>query len=281
MINFQPSGLSDIKNLRKNYFYDIRLSQELFIEWMIREGECHKIYDEAQEIGYYIISKDHILLEFCLIIEFIPRKEEIFNQILNVHALRKIYCKSFDPVLLSCCQMFQKSSKVIMASFQDYTKGINNIDYGNNLRIRLATEADIPLLLTYESELYRSPEELEYTAKNNMIYIFERDHFLIGCGYMIRILPDRNFHNISMWVNPEFRRQGYATLIVSHLKKLCFGHSYTPVASCDVDNFAAKKTLEKSGLVSKHCIIEFNVQKKIVIKEKRAEYKSGQLFIRF
>ena len=59
-----------------------------------------------------------------------------------------------------------------------------------------------------------------------------------GCGYLIRVLPDKEILDVGMWVNPVFRRQGYATLIISHLKETCLKAGYTPIAGCAADNIA-------------------------------------------
>ena len=61
-----------------------------------------------------------------------------------------------------------------------------------------------------------------------------------GCGYLIRVLPDKEILDVGMWVNPVFRRQGYATLIISHLKETCLKAGYTPIAGCAADNIVSK-----------------------------------------
>lgn len=260
MILFEPVNVIALKNLRMNYFYEIKLSQELFIEWEVQNnGRYYKILiNETHEIGYFILSKDDILVEFYLIQDYLTEKESIFSKILQTYSVRKVYCKTFDSILLICSQLFSRSARVMATIFRDYVNGIN-IELESSMRIRLARESDINQLLSYDSGLYETPEELRYTVSNRMVYMFEKENTLVGCGYLIKILPDKNFYDIGMWVNPDFRNMGYAAMIISHLKKLCFSHGYVPVCGCPVENTASRKTLEKNGFISKHAIIEFEV----------------------
>lgn len=90
-----------------------------------------------------------------------------------------------------------------------------------------------------------------------MILCTKRMECFWGCGYLIRVLPDKEILDVGMWVNPVFRRQGYATLIISHLKETCLKAGYTPIAGCAADNIASRRTLEKCGFMTKHCAIVF------------------------
>lgn len=263
MIEFATTDLQQIKNLRTSYFFEIKLSQELFIEWMISKSSCFKIYDDSHEIGYFIINPEGILLEFYLITEYLNEKERIFSQIIAKHSAIKVYCKSFDQVLLTCSHTFSRASFITGTIFRDYNKSIH-IDYENQFKPRLAKKSDIPALLLYEdSELFQSPEELEFTVSNRMLFMFEKEGVLIGCGYLIKVLPEKIYYDIAVWTNPRFRQKGFGTMIISYLKRHCFSHGYTPVCGCAVENSIARKVLERNGFIAKHCIIEFSLQKRI------------------
>jgi len=58
-----------------------------------------------------------------------------------------------------------------------------------------------------------------------------------------------------MVVAKEYRRKGIATYIINKLKEHCYNKNVIPIASCDCKNIASKKTLEKSGMISNHRII--------------------------
>lgn len=257
MIQIESGELSAIKALRDNYFEDIVLPQELYLEWLVAEGSYFRIYKEKEVIGYFIKSKDNELIEFYLISSMLYDKEDIFKQIIDRYAIKQAYCKSFDAVLLTCCHTFCKSSKLFGTIFRDYTNEVfMKVDQG--IRIRPALESDIAQLLTYKGgELYETQEELNYMVSEQIISLFEKGGRLIGCSYLTQILPNRNYYDIGMWVNPDFRGKGYASMIVAHLKKYCFEHNYIPVCGCAADNIASRKTLEKNGFISKYSLIEF------------------------
>lgn len=258
-IHFEFVDHSSIKDLRNRCLDESAYPQELFIEWMVIAGDCVKITENRNIAGYFVRSKENILTEFFLSDEYITRKEEIFERILHAFSVTKVYCKSFDHLLLTCCHTYCKSSKIIGTIFRDHTNDIL-FEIEDELSVRFATESDIPFLLTFEDELYEDPEELKYTVTNKMLLLFEKGKQLIGCGYLIRILPDRNYYDIGMWTASNFRKQGYATKIIAYLKKYCFENGYIPVCGCASDNVASRKTLEKNGFRSKHCIIEFDFE---------------------
>ena len=260
-MQFKTTDLPELKVIRENYFKTIQLSQELFIEWIVTKGKYYKIIQDREIIGYVIISEENILVEFHVIVEYVAKKEEIFLQVLNQFSIKKAYCKSFDSLLLTCCLTYSKSSGIIGTIFREYTN-TTSCDWDNSLFVRIAEEKEIPFLLTFDSELYESPEELDYMVRNKMVYLFEKGEQLIGCGYLIKILPDKNFYDIGMWTNPDFREQGYATKIIAYLKKYCFQNNYIPVCGCAVDNIASRKVLERNGFISRHCIVEFDFKSK-------------------
>lgn len=257
MIQFSPIELSEIMYLRDEYLNEIKLSQELMLEWLINEGHCFIIQEDLEIIGYFIKADDDYLLEFYLKYKFLTRKEEVFQLILEQGFIKNAFCKSFDSVLLTCCHTFSKSNRIFGTIFRDYSPELN-IEWDKDFQVRLATEEDISRLLKYESELYESPEELNFTVSNRMLHMFEKGGNLIGCGYLIHILPNRNFYDIGMWTNPEFRGQGYAKKIISYLKIHCLEYGYEPVCGCEVNNIASRKALEANGFVSKHCVLLFS-----------------------
>lgn len=159
---------------------------------------------------------------------------------------------------MTCCHAFSKSSKLLGTLFRDYTHEIS-VQVDDSINIRLAQQRDIPHLLTYDSDLYETVEELQYTVSGNMVYMFEKNEKLIGCGYLIKILLDKHYYDIVMWVNPDFRHCGYASMIISYLKNYCLSKNYIPVCGCASDNIASRKTLERNGFLSKYCLIEFTV----------------------
>ena len=178
-------------------------------------------------MGYFIQSEEGELIEFYLSDELLSRKEEIFGRVLKEFQIKSAFCKSFDDLFMACCHAYCQSSEVGGYLFRFFTDEIV-MPLQDGITVRKAKEIDIPLLLTHDSDLYESPEELNYTVSHRMILMYEKDGALLGCGYFIRVLPGKDIFDVGMWVNPAFRRQGYATMIISHLKESCLKAGYTP-----------------------------------------------------
>lgn len=256
MIEFKAAPTASLKELRESYFDSLRYPQELHCEWLVAKGTSYCIEADGENIGYFICSDDNQLVEFYLLDKELSGKEEIFGRLLEEFQIKSAFCKSFDDLFMSCCFAFYRSARIGGWLFRFYNDEIV-MPLAEGVIVRKAKEIDIPLLLTHDSDLYESPEELNYTVSNRMILMYEKEGVLLGCGYLIRVLPEKEIFDVGMWVNPAFRHQGFATMIISHLKETCFKAGYTPIAGCAADNVASRKTLERCGFMTKHCAIVF------------------------
>jgi len=258
MIQLIETEINDIASLREDYFHSLAEFQELYLELLIEQSSVYKIEFEGTPIGYAMKTADHILVEFHVIDRFVPHSTDVFQTIVHDLAIRAIYCKSFDSLLLSCCLTNSYSYRLNGTLFRDYVDS-EKVEM-NGISIRFAEDKDYPFLLQQEDDLYETPEELERFVGGNNVIMFQRNNQLLGCGYLIRVHPNYNYYDIGMWVNPVYRRQSIATMIISYLKDLCIGNGWTPICGCAFDNIASQKTLEKNGFISKHKLIEFTVR---------------------
>lgn len=148
------------------------------------------IEQDGKRIGYFIQSEEGDLVEFYLLDKLLFRKEEIFGRVLKEFQIKSAFCKSFDDLFMACCHAFGQSSKIGGYLFRFFTEEIV-VSLPEGVTVHKAKEIDIPLLLTYDSDLYESPEELNYTVSHRMMLMYEKDGTLLGCGYLIRVLPDK------------------------------------------------------------------------------------------
>jgi len=257
MINIEKAELNEISQLRADYLNSLSEFQELYLEMFIADSQIYKIGFNEICIGYVIKTTDNILIEFYIIDKFIAIYSDIFQVIINDLGINTIYCKSFDSLLLSCC-MKEKYIYILIGSlFRDYFA--TDKFSMNDLTIKFAENNDYDFLLQQEDGLYESPKELERFVNGKNIIMFQRNSQLLGCGFLIKIHANYDYYDIGMWVNPIFRKQGIATMIISYLKDTCIQNNWKPICGCDIDNIASQKTLEKNGFFSKHKLIEFKV----------------------
>ncbi len=256
LTKFKKVEFDEIKEYRNQYLDSIYESQELYIEWIVLKSD-YFIIEIEEPVGYFIISPENIMVEFYLTKSSIKYCEWIFKKVMEEFKVEKIYCKSFDSLLMKCCHKRSMSYEIIGTLFRDYID--TEMDDMSEYLIRKATKDDIPCLLLQKDELYESEDELYLLVKNNNIYMYYFEGQLVGCGFIIKVLEDRNYYDIGMWVKTEYRNRGIASRIISNLKGACIKNHMIPICGCAVDNIASKKTLEKNGFHSKHDLIEYKV----------------------
>ncbi|MBP1672769.1 MAG: hypothetical protein H6Q25_584 [Bacteroidetes bacterium] len=257
MIQILKVELNEISSLRFDYLDSLIEFQELFLEMFIDDSTIYKIEFNGNLIGYSIITVDNILIEFYIIDKYVPICSDAFQFIVNELAIQTIYCKSFDSLLLNCCFINSYPYTLIGSLYRNYvTTDKFTMD---NMTIRFAEEKDYIFLLQQKGELYETPEELKRFVNGNNIIMFFRDSQLLGCGYLIKVHDHYNYFDIGMWVNPDFRNQGIATMIISYLKETCIINNWIPICGCAIENVASQRTLEKNGFISKHKLIKFTI----------------------
>ena len=255
MIKITKVELLEIELYRIDYLNSLPEFQELYLELFVENGEVYKIVENKFFLGYFIKTEDNILVEFYLIDQHKSKCEAIFQTIINEITIESIYCKSFDALLLNYCMKNKMKYEIMGTLFRNYVH--SDFFVIPNISVRVAEMRDYPFLLQQEGDLYETPEELErFVSKKNVI-LFHKDDQLIGCGYLIKIHKQFNYYDIGMWVNPNFRQQGIATMIISYLKNHCIKNNWIPIAGCAADNIASQKTLEKNGFYSQYSFIEF------------------------
>lgn len=259
MIKIEKTDFAEIDSLRMDYLNSLSEFQELYLEMMVENSACYTIIGNGISVGYAILTMDNILVEFYLIEEFIHHSDDYFKTLIHELSVSKIYCKSFDYLLLTCCLRNSFGYTLEGTLFRNYIE--TNAFPVDDLTIRYADYTDYPFLLQQKDELYETPQELETFVKGHNIIMFHKNNQLLGCGYLIKIHPNWNYYDIGMWVNTDFRKQGVATRIISYLKDTCLKNNWRPICGCAIDNVASKKTLEKNGFRSKHSLIKFDTNK--------------------
>jgi predicted acetyltransferase len=259
MVTFKKREYDAIKDYRNKYLDSIYEAQELYIEWIVQKSDYY-IIEIDETVGYVIISPEKIIVEFYLLPGNIKNCEWIFEKIINEFGVEKVYCKSFDALLLKCSLTNSLSHQVFGTLFRNFRD--SDADAMEEFLIKRATEADLPYLLLQKDELYESEEELQTLIANKNIYMYHLEDQLVGCGFLIKILNDRNFYDIGMWVKTSCRNKGFGRRIIANLKGYCLTNNLIPVCGCAADNLASRKTLEKNGFFSKYDLIEFTLTEK-------------------
>jgi predicted acetyltransferase len=262
MITIKKADLIEIDALRNDYLKSLPEFQELFLEIMMDHSQFYTLVKNDETIGYAIKNSEDVLIEFYLKDRYIPGSSEYFKKVIDELSVKKVFCKSFDYLLLNCCLVQNYSYSLVGCMFRDFYE--TEIIKDDGLSIRHANETDVPLLLQQTddlAELYGTAEQLDHFIKNKNVFLFSKQNKLLGCGTIIRTHKNRNFYDIGVWVSSDYRKLGYATQIICYLRDYCISNNWKPTCGCAIENVASRKTLEKSGFISKHSLIQFEVTK--------------------
>jgi RimJ/RimL family protein N-acetyltransferase len=260
LINFLEVTDYEIDELRNEYLKSLPEFQELYLELMFNDALFYEIIDNNELIGHAIKTPQNVLIEFYIKERFIPKSSVYFNLTINELLIKNVYCKSFDYLLLNCCLIESYPYSLVGSLFRDFHEPTTRKQ--NTLSIRRATEPDIPLILNQKDdliELYETTDQLSTFIKNKNIFLFFDQDNLLGCGTIIRTHKNWNYHDIGVWVKSEFRKQGFASLIILYLIDFCVNNNWIPTCGCAIENVASHRTLERSGFISKHKLINFEV----------------------
>lgn len=255
-IVIQKADYSELEPLRNQYLQSLPEFQELYLELLVSGGNYFIILKNNNAVGYVITTPDNILVEYYIVNEAAAESPAIFQKALSQLNIDKVWCKSFDFLLLDACLLKFNKHEVIGTLFRDYISSPNF--FSGELTVNTAQESDLPFLLQQQDGLFETPEELEMFVKQGSILLLKRNNELVGCGFLIKIHESWNYYDVGMWVNPAFRNKGFAVQIISYLKNYCLANNIEPVCGCAFENIASQKTLEKNGFFSKHKLLEFS-----------------------
>ena len=250
-------SLKNIADLRTQYLDSLPEAQEYYLELLMKNSRTFLISANGHRIGYFIIGDHANLLEYFLLPEVQTRADTILEQIIHKFALKSALCKTFDPLLLSCCVQYQKQVSVGGFLFREYHP-VPNPPVFLDITHRLATIQDFPKLCAINVEIFEEDDEIREYIEKQRIFLFEKSQDLVGFGIFTRIIADRPEHDIGMLVDKPFQRQGYGQFIIRFLTDFCMENGWQPVCGCAYENTASRRTLEKAGYISKHRLLNFS-----------------------
>lgn len=257
MIEIIKTSAEKLESFRIKYLDLLPVFQDAYLEFLICESDSYELFSDNHLIGYALVTKDNILLEFFIETKFSAISVDVFTLIVSELGIKSVYCKSFDFLLLDCCLTKKLSYSPIGCLYRDYIG--NNIQRRSELVFRYADNSDLPFMYNQDDEVFEPKELLDSFIRNKGIVILHHNDLIIGCGFLTQIHPEYKYFDIGVWVSPENRMKGYATQIMSFLMDLCLRNDRLPVVGCDINNTASQRMLKGLGFVSKYKLIEFKI----------------------
>jgi GNAT superfamily N-acetyltransferase len=250
--------LSGIRNYRTEYLNSLPEFQELFLEIMIREGDCYLLQLNGEEMGYAIVNTRGVLIEFYVRKNYLRYSQAFFTKLLNDLSISELYCKSFDALLLKNCMLHALPYTVIGVLYRGYAEA--SIPLDPEVRLEKAGLSSKTFLLGQDDsikELFETEQQLlEFIQNEHVFLAFHKDAF-IGCGMVLRTHPDWDFCDLGVWVEPSCRGKSRGSQILLYLRAFALQNALRPSCGCAIENRASQKMIEKSGFVSRHAMLCF------------------------
>ena len=181
-----------------------------------------------------------------------------FNQIIAELSIIDIYCKSFDYLLLSNCLFNSYSYELLGALYRDYCK--KEILKDPALVMKQADQTSAMLIMSQDEsiqELFETETQLRDFIKTDRVFIFSIGKSFVGCGSILKTIKGWNCCDLGVWVHPNYRKLGIGSQIILNLREFALEKGMKPTCGCAIDNIASQSTIEKSGYISKHKLINF------------------------
>lgn len=183
----EKTTIDRINKFRTDYLNSLPEFQELFIEIMVSSSDYYLFKSDSKEIGYAIINKEGILIEFYLIDKFTNKGKEFFRQFIKDLSIANVYCKSFDSQLLSNCLLCSFPYSVLGLLYRDY--GEPTIEKDLEISMERVSLSSVGLILGQDDSikvLFDTEQQLIEFIKNENVFTFSKNDELIGCGMVIR-----------------------------------------------------------------------------------------------
>lgn len=222
----------------------------------IGDSECYEIIYDDKIIGHFSVDSQKTLVQFYVSKEYYQYKEIVFKHIIASDMVEKAAVSTLESEFIALCLDYQKSIYVDSYLFIDNEKIKNELDIFRNISFtfRLAQKSDIDTIKNKCDSAFEG--YYEDLIGNDQLFVLYDGVDLLGIGeFRTSKTHGGQYGDIGMCVAESYWRKGIGTYIVDQLKDHCYSKGVIPMAACDVQNIASRKTLEKSGLITNHRII--------------------------
>jgi predicted acetyltransferase len=259
MIELKETFSTEVKSSLQNaYIENLRTPIDGYWQNIkISGSDCYEIMYDNKIVGHFSVDAQKTLVQFSVSKDYFIHAQEVFKYVITSNLVEKAAVSTKEPEFMALCLDYQKSLSVDSYLFIDNEKVKFELDNFKDVSFRLAQNSDID---TIKYKCYPAFEGYyEDLIENDQLFVLYDGNNLLGIGeFRISKTHGRKYGDIGMHVVEGYFRKGIGTYIIIQLKELCYSRSLIPMASCDAQNIASKKTLEKSGFITNHRIIYVN-----------------------
>ena len=170
------------------------------------------------------------------------------------------HASTFDPIALAACASSLRSYEVLGCSFRTLVPAA--LPTPNPLPPeRLATLDDVDRVgEANHPEVFDDPGDTAVWVGNGWVTLFELPGGLAGFGLCTPTGPKTPACDVGIRVCAPYQRRGLGAWIVQRMAARAKSQGLVPTAGCAIDNAVSRRTLERTGFVADHRLLQFELR---------------------
>lgn len=221
-----------------------------------------EIRDSSNVIGYACIGDNNVSLQFYIIPEYRKQGVELFRQFIQELDIKNGIVGTNNPVYLSLALHTGRKPDIHTYLFEPGFETTVNDKKGD---FKMCTPEDIERIVVHGHKSVGASKEwltgyFGDLIEKGEVFVLEKKGEIIGTCEVRKSATAPAYADIGMIVAPEFRKQGYGTLLLNKAKTIAIEWSKIPICSCEKDNTGSLKSIQNCGFVSNYQLlaIDFN-----------------------
>lgn len=160
----------------------------------------------------------------------------------------------------SLCLDLQKNISLHSYLFRDH-KHIELPSSMSNSIFKKADKQELDdIVLFYKKNTEGAGEWIEGFLHKRLnreeLFVLYDQQTLIATGEYIPSQKQQPYADLGMVVDQAYRGRGLGSFMLTQLKRYCYETGYKPICSCEANNYASKKAIEKAGFISEQRIVK-------------------------
>lgn len=244
--------------MRARHLASLQEPQELFLERRVTHGSTWLIEQNDAPAGYAVVEDGGKLLELFYDDSLEPGLAELFSTLTAAANIKSCLYQSFDPGMEKLAAAVRAQVEPIGILFRTVLNPHHQAR--QDVSMRPATETDLPAIAGINDGFFADKNEVRRYLDVGRLWVLQSSATgIIGCGVAAPVFPNGTDIDIGMLVAPGFRRRGYGTFIVSHLKSHVLSKGQRPICGCGIKNVGSQRAIESAGFAPDHRLLSFRV----------------------
>ena len=246
----KKSNLKEVDLLAKAHAKSLVFPMDSWLEDQLFNSAVYMLIYGRKCIGY-AAQKKQTLQFFHIRKKYFRYAPALLEKFIAENGIKRVFVITQDSLLCALIAEWEYTKEKHACFFSD--SGRKEIPETNAI-FRIAGINDISKIRRGTGEYYNEKSggfsSLEERIAAGTIFILEDKHNLLGCGNIEKGRVCLDCASIGMFVNRDFRGQGYAPVILVKLKEWCYQHNLKPIAGCWYPNTLSRKSMEAAGMIA-------------------------------